>query len=401
MKLVNLPFMPTTLYTTLTPLLTGGLIALALLGQLPVQAEGGFTQTKQVDIDAHKQLFEPDGTTTFKGDVHVTYGDYQIFSDQATLELSSLGEPSLATFYPRPLATHVGSDHTKEDTLRGDEIRIHLLNDRIEAEGDTVSYVTSVAANPVKILADTQQFNNNTHTVKAHGHVQVTTDGTHITSPTATMWLSEGGKAKKVVFSGGATATKSNSTISSGILTMISGSGNMVAENNVKTHVRTKGANGHSKDVYIYSAYQQYDNIADTMLASGNVKIDYGDYKTSGPKASFRMKGGQVDTILLTGRSTITTHGRRVTGDKITITTQPQHFDAVGHVKSQFLAKSKPATPAPAIIKPTTPIKKPRIHINSPASKQPKTPDNTSPDNTSPDNTSPDNTSKAPTDDYL
>ena len=331
-------------------------LSVVFFSQLPSLAQG-FTQTKQVNIEAEEQLFDPDGTTTFKGDVHVTYDDYQIFSDEAKLQLSALGEPSIATFYPRPLAKHIGKEQPdKEDTLRGDEIRIHLQESRIEAEGDTVSYVTSVAANPIKILADTQQFNNNTHTVKANGHVDVNYDGTNIKSPQATMWLSEGGKAKKVVFSGGAVAQKSNSSISSGTLTIMAGSGNMIAEHNVKTHVRTNGQNGDPSNVYIYSAYQQYDNDADTMLASGNVKIDYGDYKTSGPKATFRMKSGQVDTILLTGRSTITTNGRQVTADKITITTNPKHFDAVGNVKSQFLAKQQPpSTPAKA---PQVPTKK-------------------------------------------
>lgn len=342
----------TTTFSHRTLSLLSALVAITCFTQLPSLAQG-FTQTKQVNIEAQEQLFDPDGTTTFKGDVHVTYDDYQIFSDEATLKLSALGEPSLATFYPRPLAKHIGKNTPdKEDTLRGDEIRIHLQESRIEAEGDTISYVTSVAANPIKILADTQQFNNNSHTVKANGNVDVTYNGTNIQSPRATMWLSESGKAKKVVFSGGATATKSNSSIQSGTLTIMAGSGNMVAEHNVKTHVRTNGQNGNPSNVYIYSAYQQYDNQADTMLASGNVKIDYGDYKTSGPKATFRMKSGQVDTILLTGRSTITTNGRQVTGDKITITTNPKHFDAVGNVKSQFLAKQQPAA-KPATTKPS------------------------------------------------
>lgn len=329
-------------------------IALILCSQLPSMAQG-FTQTKQVNIEAQEQLFDPSGSTTFKGKVHVTYDDYQIFSDEAVLKLSAMGEPSVATFYPRPLAKHIGKNTPgKEDTLRGDKIRIHLQESRIEAEGDTVSYVTSVAANPIQILADHQQFNNNTHTVTANGNVDVTYEGTNIKSPQATMWLSEGGKAQKVVFSGGATAVKSNSSIQSGTLTIIAGSGNMVAEHNVKTHVRNGAKPGEPSDVYITSAYQQYDNDADTMLASGNVKIDYGDYKTSGPKATFRMKSGQVDTILLTGRSTITTNGRQVTADQITITTSPKHFDAVGNVKSQFLAKQQPAAkPAPAATKST------------------------------------------------
>jgi hypothetical protein len=48
------------------------------------------------------------------------------------------------------------------------------------------------------------------------------------------------------------------------------------------------------------------------------------------------MNGGSVDRILLTGRPSISDGTRNITADNITITTNPKHFDAVGHVKTQF-----------------------------------------------------------------
>jgi lipopolysaccharide export system protein LptA len=150
-----------------------------------------------------------------------------------------------------------------------------------------------------------------------------------------------------VVFSGGARAEQEQSEIVSEKLTIMVGSGNLLAENNVKTNVKTESTSPDSPGrVFIDSDFQQYDKASDTMLASGNVRIRYGDYRAAGPKATFKMKGGGVDKIFITGRANIITNGRQVEADKIVITTSPKHFDAVGNVKSKFLAKSVDPTPS-------------------------------------------------------
>jgi lipopolysaccharide export system protein LptA len=92
--------------------------------------------------------------------------------------------------------------------------------------------------------------------------------------------------------------------------------------------------------VLIKSDYQQYDKAADTMIASGNVHIEYQDYIADGPKATFKLNHGALDQIVLLGRSTIIDKDRTVTGDRIVITTNPKHFDAYGNVKSAFVTKS-------------------------------------------------------------
>jgi hypothetical protein len=61
----------------------------------------------------------------------------------------------------------------------------------------------------------------------------------------------------------------------------------------------------------------------------------------SGPKAVIRMKPGaktDVDSMVLTGRSTITDKQRQVTADVITVKTNPKAFDAQGNVKTSFIA---------------------------------------------------------------
>jgi lipopolysaccharide export system protein LptA len=121
-------------------------------------------------------------------------------------------------------------------------------------------------------------------------------------------------------------------------------------------------------NIVITSDYQQYDKVSDMMIASGNVKIIYGDYIAVGPKATFRLKDQDVDQIFLTGRPTITEPGRTITADKITISTHPKNFDAVGNVKVNFQARQKTAATAPATTakKPATTAIKPPIKNGKP-----------------------------------
>lgn len=83
-------------------------------------------------------------------------------------------------------------------------------------------------------------------------------------------------------------------------------------------------------------------------MASGNVKIIYENYIATGPKATFTLKDGSVDQIILTGRSTIIEDERKITADRIIITTNPKHFDAVGNVKTQFKTRGEDQPSAPA-----------------------------------------------------
>lgn len=326
--------------------------ALALLTVFSAMAVAGPTaqQTQQVNISADKQSFDEQGRTKFSGDVRVAYKDVRINTDLATLEMNAVGEPDVATFFNRPLATRTvapGPDveFPGQDQLRANVIKILLAENIMRAEGDSVSNINTAAKTPVLIESEIQEFDNDQKTVKASGSVKVDYDQTRIFSPLAMLWIDEKGRGKRVVFSGGSKAIQEQSVINSEKLTILVESGNLLAENNVKTDVKTEPkAPASPSRVLIESDFQQYDKASDTMLASGNVKILYGDYRAFGPKATFRMKDGTVETIFITGRARIITDTRQVEADKIVITTDPKHFDAVGNVKSKFIAQSdKPA----------------------------------------------------------
>jgi lipopolysaccharide export system protein LptA len=171
--------------------------------------------------------------------------------------------------------------------------------------------------------------------------------------------MKENGKAERVIFSGNAQIKQENSIINGDRITIMVESGNLMAENHVTTNVTLKDkpeavasakpgvpVSSQPRKVIITSDYQQYEKSSDTMIASGNVKIIYDDYVAVGPKATFKLKGNDLDRIFLTGRPTITETGRVITADKITITTNPKNFDAVGNVKVNFKTADRSAQPA-------------------------------------------------------
>ena len=304
-------------------------------------------QTQTIDISADRQIMEASGKTHFKGHVSVAYQNVRIKSNQATIELNGAGEPGVATFRNQPTGKRV-IPGVGEDDLKADTIRILLDTSTLQAQGDSVSHIRTIAANPITVHADAQEFDNRQKTVQASGHVRVDYQETKIYSPKAKFWMPQTGRTKKVVFTGGVRAQQHQSEIASQKLTFMPDTGNMLAEHQVRTKVVPKDPQASAgAKIRIDSDFQQYDKASQTMLASGNVRILYGGYRAFGPKATFKMNQGGVDRIILTGRSRIISQSREVEADKIVITTNPQHFDATGNVKSKFLSQSKPA-PAPS-----------------------------------------------------
>lgn len=330
--------------------LAGALTLVSSAWGLPNTGSALAAQGKQsidaalVNVSADHQTYDGQKSKTFlKGNVDVTYKDVRIKSKEGTLDMDPItGAPMVASFFPRPTARRI-IPKQGEDTLNGDIIRIHINENAISAEGNTVTYVTTVAADPFTIRADTQQFDNVTKNVVARGQVQVNYKDTKAASPRAILQVGPNGKAEKVVFSGGAQVEKENSIINGERVTIMVNSGNLIAEQNVKTSVDLKDPKGGSTKVLINSDYQQYDKASETFLASGNVKIVYDTYVAVGPKATFKIKEGTVEKIFLTGRSSITENDRKIVADKITITTNPKHFDAFGNVKTQFQAQNNGA----------------------------------------------------------
>lgn len=358
-------------------------------GEAPVSA-------RRVHISSQHQTY--DGRQSkigFQGKVYVTYQDIRIEAPDASVDTDPKGNPKVAHFFNRPIARrHAPSG--KVDRLIADTLHLYLDANAVRAEGRADSYVTSVASDPFHIRSDVQQFDNNSKTVAALGRVHVTYKDTQAYSPRALLQVNQAGKAERVVFLDGARLEKPDTNIKGGKITILVDSGNLVAEQDVLTHALvknnpglpfdaeapavsghhsasptrlaaapapprpakkpalpplettppTRGATANHTWVIIKADYQQYDKASETMLASGNVHVTYQDYIATGPKATFKMKNGQLDRITLSGRGNIIDRERSVTADRIVITINPKHFDAEGNVKSAFLTKDNTQTSA-------------------------------------------------------
>lgn len=290
------------------------------------------------------------------GHVTVSYQDMKITGNKAEVDMDESGRPVVAHFYNRPVFTRIKPSMGKDNVV-GDVIKVYLEEDRYGALGNVESRIATVAADPFLIRSDVQEFDNRNRVMSASGNVKVDYKGSKAFSDLANVRMKDNGKAERVIFSGGAKIEQENSTINGNRITVMVDSGNLIAEHNVTTRVNLKeNVAVASKDtaapapaakptkVIITSDYQQYDKSSDVMIASGHVKIIYDDYVAVGPKATFKLNGNDLDRIFLTGRPTITETDRVITADKITITTNPKNFDAVGNVKvSLKTTKQKPA----------------------------------------------------------
>ena len=308
------------------------LLSLALPTALAV-AEG--TSPEVVKIDADHQTYDANARKfSLSGNVQVFYQDFFIKSSTADLDVDVAGQPEVANFYNRPHVKRTIDNVV--DNIHGDVVRIYLKSNTFGAEGNVDSYIATVAADPFTIKADTQTFDNTTKMVTADGNVKVHYKDADVSSAKALLRMTGDGKAERVIFSGSANIKQEDSRIRGDKITVMVDSGNLIAESNVNTQVDLDPPKDGADKVLIKSDYQQYDKASDKMLATGHVWIKFGGYIATGSKATFKLKGGDLDHILLTGRPTITEKDRTITADKITITTNPQHFDAVGNVKIRF-----------------------------------------------------------------
>lgn len=320
----------------------------------------GPVNANTVDIQAAQQQYDPEKNSYhLGGNVVVTYKDFKVYSNQADMTIDATGEPDTANFYPRPVAKKLkpatAESPAMEDEVVGDVLLFHLQKDVFIAKDNVLSTIRTVASNPFTIRSDVQEFDNVRKIITANGNVNVDYAESKASSASALLRIGSSGKAERVIFTGGARLSKKGTDVTASKITMMVASGDMMAESNVKTIVKMED----NQNAIIKSDYQQYDKSSGKMIATGHVKIDYGDYIATGPKAVFNLKSGSVDTIDMVGRSTIIEKERTIVADKIIITTNPTNFDAVGNVKIQFQARNgaaQTASSAPAKV----PAKKPQ-----------------------------------------
>lgn len=328
------------------------MIAMGLFSGVESLAQAATTGSF-VDIRADRQTYhEEKRESRFLGNVSVTYQNVSIEGKEASLSMNTDGSPQEARFYNRPHAKRVldnPSANTPPDTLEADLIRILLSENEVRAEGNVITHMKTLDEGPIDIFSHVQTFNHDAQRFLATGDVELIYQDTHVYSPKAYLYFNDEGRPDRMMFLEGVRVSDERAELQGEKVTVMPQSGNLIAENNVDTIVKLQPAPESAEKlgddkliaenrphIRIRSSYQQYDKASQTVLASGNVVINYDDYHATGSKAVFKLNQGKVDNILLTGRPKIQTSGRVVEADKITITTEPKHFNAYGNVRTKF-----------------------------------------------------------------
>ncbi len=288
-----------------------------------------------ITIESKKQEMQIDKNKGyFTGDVKVQVGDVIVQSPRADLDLEpETKKPSLATFFDKPYA-HQIKDNKKHE-VKADIIKVSLIKKVITAQGNAQTNVLEDKKPTIIITADMQEYDTNTSLMKAIGNVVINYEDMVATSDSAYALLDKKGDVHNLKLSSRAVIKQDKSIIKGDDIRYSKLRQDIIVSGNTLSDVTFDNGDR----VIINARSQQYDRKGNTMMASGAVHVDYGDYIADGPKAIMHInpKTNKPEKIIFIGRSKIVEKGvNSVEADKITMTMQPRTFEAIGNVKTNI-----------------------------------------------------------------
>ena len=270
---------------------------------------------------------------TFQGNVKVDYNNITVRSPLAYIKTGDDGKPQDATFVQGANAVKI--EAKSKDEVVANTIHLSLLDNKIKAEGDTVSVVSENQKPVAVIKADTQEYDMTNSIITATGSVVMDYKDIKTYSSTGRILIDKAGKLKEVYLAGNAKLIRDKNEVYANNFTYNMTNDELVAQGNTRSEtILDDGTH-----VKVWSNIQQYVKATNTLMASGQVKIHYKDYDANGPKAMFfssKKNANKPDKIIMIGRSKIKEEARIVEADRIEITMNPKDFNAIGNVKSKF-----------------------------------------------------------------
>lgn len=295
-----------------------------------------------VTVESKSQIY--DGTTNktyLDGNVKVKKDNITISSPRAVVELTPDGKIEKANFLDKVHAIQEEKDVRQE--IRSDIMSMSLLDKKIRAEGNTISTISQKNKPVVVLTANYQEYDTKAHLMKAIGNVIIHYDDVVATSNEATMTVDSKNKPLKMKIIGNAVLKQGSSILTANTVMYNTRSKEVVASGNTHSH-GVDEADGSNFDVY--ANFQQYDKIAKSLMAAGNVKITYQNYVGIGPKATFLSnKKGKLNELVFYGRSKVSEGDKIVEADKIRLIARPKTFLAEGNVKTSFKNVEKISDP--------------------------------------------------------
>ena len=288
-----------------------------------------------ITIESKKQDIHLDENKGyFTGDVKVQVGDVVVTSPRADLDLEpATKRPSLATFFDKPYA-HQLKDNKKHE-VKADIIKVSLIKKVITAQGNAQTNVLQDKKPIIIITADTQEYDTNTNLMTAKGHVVINYEDMVATSDNGYALLNKNGDVQNLKLTSRAMVKQDKSLVKGDNIQYSKLRQDIIATGNTLSDVTFENGDR----VIITAHSQQYDHKGNSMMASGKVHVDYGDYKADGPKAIMYInsKTNKPEKIVFIGRSKIVEKGvNSVEADRITMIMEPKKFTAEGKVKTNI-----------------------------------------------------------------
>ncbi len=302
------------------------LMITVMVGNIIANASNVLIEADKQDYDSKKKLM------TFEGNVKVDYENITVKSPKAFIKTSADGKPEQATFMPNAVATK--DKGRLQSQVQAEVIKLSLLEKRIRAIGSSKSVVFENKMPLVSIKARDQIFDTKTNMIIASGAVKIDYSDIRTESEYAQVTIDKEGSPKQVMLKANAKLFQDRNVISAKSFIYNVQSEELIAEGEVYTQ-RTLEDN---TKVSVWANTQDYNKASNTLMASGNVKINYRDYTATGPKAMFLPEEGQTtpNKIVFIGRAKINESDRMVEADKIEITIEPKSFKAEGNVKTKI-----------------------------------------------------------------
>jgi len=291
----------------------------------------GFVYSADLSVESQSQHYiDSENRIDIEGNVKVKYDNINVMSPKAQVLIDSKsGKAEKVEFLDNAYSYQVSKD--KKHEIKAKILEVSLLNKVFKAKERTQATVLKNQKPAIIVTADSQEYDNKNNIMKAKGGVIIYYQDSNAFADYAQVDLNKNNEVKQLILSGHAKVEKNDSKITANRFV-----------HNAMTKVTTATGNVYSDineektKIKVWANFQQIDQKANIITASGNAKIIYKDYTATGPKATvYPDKNGKMNEVVFLGRSKITTDaGRSVEADRINMTMNPKDFKAEGNVKT-------------------------------------------------------------------
>ena len=191
----------------------------------------------------------------------------------------------------------------------------------------------------LSIQADSQEANSKTEVVTARGNVRLNYPSRQVRAQAnlAQYFI----KQKRIILTGNVTIVQEGNTLEGESVIYLIDEGKFIANPKVKQQVRSNYIipEQGGKGLTILSNLQEANTKAETITATGNVRLSYPDKKLQA-RANVARYNIKAKQIVLSGNVLVVNDGSSLQGDTITYLID----------EGRFIAKQKPGIPVQSIL---------------------------------------------------